>query len=71
MGDGSNDNPPVNTSLLPVSALSAECKLKEIILRVNIIWILKSHLGMYDEPPTNKQGIQTNAEPFVIPNMVV
>ena len=34
MGDGSNDNPPVNTSLLPVSALSAECKLKDIILRV-------------------------------------
>ena len=36
MGDSSNDNPPVNTSLLPVSALSAECKLKEIILRTTI-----------------------------------
>ena len=38
---------------------------------LNFIWILKSHLGMYDEPPTNKQGIQTNAELFVIQNMVV
>ena len=35
---------------------------------LNFIWILKSHLGMYDEPPTNKQGIQTNAELFVIQN---
>ena len=26
---------------------------------------------MYDERPTNKQGIQTNAELFVIQNMVV
>ena len=26
---------------------------------------------MYDEPPTNKQGIQTNAELFVIQNIVV
>ena len=26
---------------------------------------------MYNEPPTNKQGIQTNAELFVIQNMVV
>ena len=38
---------------------------------LNFIWILKSNLGMYDEPPTNKQGIQTNAELFVIQNMVV
>ena len=38
---------------------------------LNFIWILKSHLGMYDEPPTDKQGIQTNAELFVIQNMVV
>ena len=38
---------------------------------LNFIWILKSHLGMYDEPPTNKQGIQTNAELFVIQIMVV
>ena len=28
-------------------------------------------LEMYDEPPTNKQEIQTNAELFVIQNMVV
>ena len=38
---------------------------------LNSIWIRKSHLGMYDEPPTNKQGIQTNVELFVIQNMVV
>ena len=38
---------------------------------LNFIWILESHLGMYDEPPTNKQGIQTNAELFVIQNIVV
>ena len=38
---------------------------------LNFIRILKSHLGMYAEPPTNKQGIQTNAELFVIQNMVV
>ena len=38
---------------------------------LNFIWILKSHLGMYDEPTTNKQRIQTNAELFIIQNMVV
>ena len=38
---------------------------------LNFIWILKSHLGMYDEPPTNKQGIQTKAELFVIQKIVV
>ena len=38
---------------------------------LNFIWILKSHLGMYDEPSTNKQGMQTNAELFVIQNMLV
>ena len=34
MGDGSNDNPPVNTSLLPVSALSADCKYRELCLKI-------------------------------------
>ena len=38
---------------------------------LNFICILKSHWGMYDEPPTNKEGIQTNAELFVIQNIVV
>ena len=38
---------------------------------LNFIWILKPYLWMYDEPPTNKQGIQTTAELFVIQNMVV
>ena len=33
MGDGSN-NPPNIVSRLPVSALSAECKLKEIFFRI-------------------------------------
>ena len=33
---------------------------------LNFILILKSHLGMYDAPPTNKQGIQTNAESIIM-----
>ena len=39
MGDGSNDNPPVNTSLLPVSALSADCKFKDITLKVHFVTV--------------------------------
>ena len=33
MGEGSKHKTPKNASQVPVSALSAECKFKEIILR--------------------------------------
>ena len=33
MGDGNINTTPKNVSLMPVSALSAECKLRDILLR--------------------------------------
>ena len=33
MGDGNINNTPKNVSLMPVSALSAECKLRDILLK--------------------------------------
>ena len=36
---------------------------------MNSIWVLRSHLGMYDEFVKNKEGIQTNAEPYELQGM--
>ena len=46
MGDGNIDNPPTNVSLLPVSALSAECKLRDILLRTIVVKVFKMLKGL-------------------------
>ena len=46
MGDGSKPAKPKVTSRMPVSALSAECKFKDILLSQNHKSELKDILGL-------------------------